>query len=59
MIQAFLRMYPPRVIGSNFTEDPENCGRIEEDVWRDTCGWYYKVELVAYYLKNVARTWFD
>ncbi|XP_015164177.1 uncharacterized protein [Solanum tuberosum] len=59
-IRDFLRMNPPSFIGSSTTEDPENF--IEElkkvfDVMHVVN--IERVELAAYQLKNVARTWFD
>ncbi|XP_049410522.1 uncharacterized protein LOC125873690 [Solanum stenotomum] len=59
-IREILRMNPPCFTGSSTTEDPKNF--IEElkkvfDVMHvaDT----ERVELAAYQMKNVARTWFD
>ena len=59
-IREFLGMNPPSFMGSSTTEDPEDF--IEElkkifDVMHvaDT----ERVELAAYQLKDVARTWFD
>ncbi|WMV38098.1 hypothetical protein MTR67_031483 [Solanum verrucosum] len=59
-IREFLRMNPPSFSGSSTTEDPKNF--IEElkmvfNVMHVTD--IVRVELAAYQLKNVARTWFD
>ncbi|KAK4731238.1 hypothetical protein R3W88_024226 [Solanum pinnatisectum] len=57
-IQEFLRINPPRFTGSSTTEDPESF--VEElekvfEVMHVTDA--EQVELAAYQLKNVARTW--
>jgi len=59
-IREFLRMNPPSFTGLSTAEDPENF--IEElkkvfDVMHVTDT--VRVELAAYQMKNVARTWFD
>uniref|UniRef100_A0A0V0GJT7 Putative ovule protein n=1 Tax=Solanum chacoense TaxID=4108 RepID=A0A0V0GJT7_SOLCH len=53
-------MNPPSFTGSSTTKDPENFIKELNKVFdvmhvADT----ERVELVAYQLKNVARTWFD
>ena len=59
-IREFLRMNPPSFTGSSTTEDPENFIEELKKVFEvmyvaDTA----RVELAAYQMKNVARTWFD
>ncbi|KAH0711565.1 hypothetical protein KY289_007524 [Solanum tuberosum] len=59
-IREFLGMNPPSFRGSSTTEDPEDF--IEElkkifDVMH--VAYIERVELAAYQLKDVARTWFD
>ncbi|KAH0755813.1 hypothetical protein KY290_026083 [Solanum tuberosum] len=59
-IREFLRMNPPSFTGSSTIEDPENF--IEElkkvfDVMHVAD--IERVELAAYQMKNVSRTWFD
>jgi len=59
-IREFLRMNPPSFTGSVTTEDPENFNEELKKVFdvmhvADT----ERVELAAYQLKDVARTWFD
>ena len=59
-IREFLRMNPPSFTGSSTTEDPENF--VEElqkmfEVMHITD--VERVELVAYQLKSIVRTWFD
>ncbi|KAH0728063.1 hypothetical protein KY284_003928 [Solanum tuberosum] len=59
-IREVLRMNPPSFTGSSTTEDPENFIEELKKVFEvmhvyDTV----RVELVAYQMKNVARTWFD
>uniref|UniRef100_M1DC99 Gag-pol polyprotein n=1 Tax=Solanum tuberosum TaxID=4113 RepID=M1DC99_SOLTU len=59
-IQEFLRINPPSFTGSSTTEDPKNFIEELQKVFKvmhvvDV----ERVELVAYQLKNVSRTWFD
>jgi len=59
-IREFLRMNPPSFTCTSTEDDPENF--IEElkkvfDVMHITD--IIRVELAAYQMKNVARTWFD
>uniref|UniRef100_M1D9K4 Gag-pol polyprotein n=1 Tax=Solanum tuberosum TaxID=4113 RepID=M1D9K4_SOLTU len=59
-IHEFLRMNPPSFTGSSTSEDPENFVDKLKKVFdvihvTDTV----RIELAAYQMKNVARTWFD
>ncbi|KAK4729838.1 hypothetical protein R3W88_022826 [Solanum pinnatisectum] len=59
-IREFLRMNPPNFTGSSTSEDPESF--VDElkkvfDVMNVANA--ERVELAAYQLKNIARTWFD
>ncbi|KAG5600138.1 hypothetical protein H5410_031508 [Solanum commersonii] len=60
MIREFLRMNPPSFTGSSTSEDPENfvdeLKKVFDVIYVANTE---RVELAAYQLKNVARTWFD
>uniref|UniRef100_M1DX78 Gag-pol polyprotein n=1 Tax=Solanum tuberosum TaxID=4113 RepID=M1DX78_SOLTU len=59
-IREFLRMNPPSFTSSSTTEDPENFVEGLQKVFEVMHNTDAKrVELDAYQLKNVARTWFD
>ncbi|KAG5614612.1 hypothetical protein H5410_014436 [Solanum commersonii] len=59
-IREFLRMNPSSFTGSSTTEDPENSIEELKKVFEVMhVADIERVELAAYQLKNVARTWFD
>ena len=60
MIWEFLRMNPPIFIGSSTTEDPKNFTKELKKVF-DVMNVIAaeRVEIDAYELKYVARTWFN
>ncbi|KAH0781716.1 hypothetical protein KY290_001314 [Solanum tuberosum] len=59
-IREFLRMNPPSFMDSRTTEDPKNFIEELKKVFKVMhVAVTERVELDAYQLKNVARTWFD
>ncbi|KAH0715889.1 hypothetical protein KY284_008794 [Solanum tuberosum] len=59
-IREFLRINPPSFTGSSTTEDPENFIEELKKIFKVMhVADAERVELDAYQLKNIARTWFD